>query len=260
MRGLDRPRELGHQGRGHVPAADQTELGHAHVGDIGQRGHLGKQFVGPDHGADVVKVEAPGGDETRDYGPPFVDGRSTYYLDLSRNKRGMVLDLSTREGQEIVRRLVQQSDVLVENFRTGTMERWGLSYEQLRDINPRLVFATISGFGRSGPYAPVAGYDGALQAFGGFMSINGEEGGEPLKAEVAIADLTTGLFAAQAILLALVNRHVTGQGQLVEVSLLDSMFADMEAVFTYEGTGHVQALIVGREITGCQAFAPGRGR
>jgi crotonobetainyl-CoA:carnitine CoA-transferase CaiB-like acyl-CoA transferase len=176
-----------------------------------------------DHGADVIKVEPPGGDETRNYGPPFVDGTSTYYLNLNRNKRGMVLDLSTPEGQEIVRRLVQRSDVLVENFRTGTMERWGLSYEHLRSLNPRLVFASISGFGRAGPYAPVAGYDGALQAFGGFMSINGEDGGEPLKAGIAIADLTTGLFAAQAILLALYNRHATGQGQLVEASLLESM-------------------------------------
>src|SRR3982750_3455612 len=164
-----------------------------------------------DHGADVIKVEPPGGDETRNYGPPFVDGTSTYYLNLNRNKRGMVLDLSTPEGQEIVRRLVQRSDVLVENFRTGTMERWGLSYEHLRSLNPRLVFASISGFGRAGPYAPVAGYDGALQAFGGFMSINGEDGGEPLKAGIAIADLTTGLFAAQAILLALHARRTTGQ-------------------------------------------------
>jgi crotonobetainyl-CoA:carnitine CoA-transferase CaiB-like acyl-CoA transferase len=176
-----------------------------------------------DHGADVVKVEPPIGDETRHYGPPFVDGESVYYMNINRNKRGMVLDLSVPEGQEIVRRLVQTGDVLVENFKTGTMERWGLGYDALRELNPRLIYAAISGFGRDGPYANVAGYDGALQAFGGFMSINGEAGGQPLKAGIAIADLSTGMFAAQAILLALHLRHATGLGQLVEASLLDSI-------------------------------------
>ena len=176
-----------------------------------------------DHGADVIKVEPPAGDETRNYGPPFVDGESTYYMNLNRNKRGMVLDLAGPQGQEIVRRLARASDVLVENFKTGTMERWGLGYDELRKLNPRLVYAAITGFGRDGPYARVAGYDGALQAFGGFMSINGEAGGQPLKAGIAIADLSTGLFASQAILLALEARHRTGQGQLVEVSLLHSI-------------------------------------
>jgi crotonobetainyl-CoA:carnitine CoA-transferase CaiB-like acyl-CoA transferase len=176
-----------------------------------------------DHGADVIKVEPPGGDETRTYGPPFVDGQSPYFMNVNRNKRGIVLDLATPDGQEVIRRLVQASDVLVENFKTGTMERWGLGYEALRQLNPRLIYAAISGFGRDGPYAAAAGYDGALQAFGGFMSINGEAGGEPLKAGVAIADLATGLFASQAILLALHHRHTSGQGQLVELSLLDSM-------------------------------------
>jgi crotonobetainyl-CoA:carnitine CoA-transferase CaiB-like acyl-CoA transferase len=176
-----------------------------------------------DHGADVIKVEPPVGDETRHYGPPFVDGESVYSMNINRNKRGMVLDLSTRDGQEVVRRLAQTADVLVENFKTGTMERWELGYDELRRLNPRLVYAAVSGFGRDGPYAAVAGYDGALQAFGGFMSINGEAGGQPLKAGIAIADLTTGLFATQAILLALQNRHATGLGQQVEVSLLESI-------------------------------------
>ena len=178
-----------------------------------------------DHGADVIKVEPPEGDETRRYGPPFVDGESTYYLGINRNKRSIALDLATREGQEIVRRLVATSDVLVENFRTGATQRWGLAYADLAALNPRLVYLSISGFGRSGPYAGVAGYDGALQAFGGFMSINGEAGGEPLKAGIAIADLATGLFASQAILLALQARHSTGRGQQVEVSLLESVLA-----------------------------------
>jgi crotonobetainyl-CoA:carnitine CoA-transferase CaiB-like acyl-CoA transferase len=178
-----------------------------------------------DHGADVIKVESPGGDETRTWGPPFVDGESTYYLAINRNKRSIGLDLATPDGQEIVRRLAATSDVLVENFRTGAMDRWGLEYARLAQLNPRLVYLSISGFGRSGPYANVAGYDGALQAFGGFMSINGEEGGGPLKAGIAVADLTTGLFASQAILLALQARHATGVGQQVEVSLLESLLA-----------------------------------
>ena len=149
-----------------------------------------------DHGADVVKVEPPEGDETRRYGPPFVDGESTYYMGLNRNKRSIALDLSRAESQEVIRRLVMSSDVLVENFRTGTMERWGLDYAALSALNPRLLYLSISGFGRSGPYKDVAGYDGALQAFGGFMSINGDVDGEPLKAGIAIADFTTGLFAS----------------------------------------------------------------
>ena len=178
-----------------------------------------------DHGADVIKVEPPDGDETRRYGPPFVDGESTYYLGINRNKRSIALDLATPQAQEIVRRLASTSDILVENFRTGAVERWGLAYETLSALNPRLVYLSISGFGRTGPYANVAGYDGALQAFGGFMSINGEAGGEPLKAGIAVADLATGLFASQGILLALQARQATGVGQHVEVSLLESLLA-----------------------------------
>jgi crotonobetainyl-CoA:carnitine CoA-transferase CaiB-like acyl-CoA transferase len=178
-----------------------------------------------DHGADVIKVEPPDGDETRTWGPPFVDGESTYYMAINRNKRSIALDLATPQGQDIIRRLASTSDVLVENFRTGAMERWGLDYANLSKLNPRLVYLSISGFGRSGPYATVAGYDGALQAFGGFMSVNGETGGEPLKAGIAVADLTTGLYASQAILLALQARHTTGLGQRAEVSLLESLLS-----------------------------------
>jgi len=178
-----------------------------------------------DHGADVIKVEPPSGDETRTWGPPWVDGESTYYLAINRNKRSIAIDLTTEQGQEVVRRLAATSDVLVENFRAGATARWGLEYARLAQLNPRLVYLSISGFGRTGPYANVAGYDGALQAFGGFMSINGEEGGEPLKAGIAIADLTTGLFASQAILLALQARHTSGVGQQAEVSLLESLLA-----------------------------------
>jgi crotonobetainyl-CoA:carnitine CoA-transferase CaiB-like acyl-CoA transferase len=178
-----------------------------------------------DHGADVIKVEPAAGDETRTYGPPFVDGESAYYIALNRNKRSIVLDLASAHGQEVIRRLVCTSDVLVENFRTGTMERWGLAYDALSQLNPRLVDVAISGFGRSGPYAEYAGYDGALQAFGGLMSINGEPDGEPLKAGVAVADLATGLFANQGVLLALLARERTGFGQRIEVSLMESVLA-----------------------------------
>jgi crotonobetainyl-CoA:carnitine CoA-transferase CaiB-like acyl-CoA transferase len=178
-----------------------------------------------DHGAEVVKVEPPAGDETRTWGPPYVDGESTYYLGINRNKRSLALDLAGDAGRDIACRLAASADVLVENFRAGTMERFGLSYAALSQVNPRLIYVSISGFGRSGPYANVAGYDGAVQAFGGFMSINGEAGGEPLKAGVAVADLATGLFASQAVLLALHARQQTGLGQRVEVSLLESLLA-----------------------------------
>ncbi len=178
-----------------------------------------------DHGADVVKVEPPAGDETRGYGPPFVNGESPYYLGLNRSKRGIALDLSTADGQAIVRRLARASDVLVENFKTGTMERWGLGYDTLRELNPGLIYVAISGFGRDGPYASVAGYDGAVQALGGLMSVTGEPDGAPLKVGVAVADLTTGLFASQAVLLALQSRARTNLGQKIEVSLLESIIA-----------------------------------
>src|SRR3954464_1554874 len=174
-----------------------------------------------DHGADVIKVEPPDGDETRTWGPPFVDGQSAYYLNINRNKRGIVLDLASSAGQDAVKRLAMTSDVLVENFRTGTMERWGLGYDVLQALNPRLVYAAISGFGRDGPYAHVAGYDAVAQAMGGFMSINGEADGQPLKAGVAIVDIATSLYLSQAILLALFHRERTGVGQLVEASLLE---------------------------------------
>src|SRR5258708_12691266 len=153
------------------------------------------------HGADVIKVEPPGGDETRGWGPPFVDGESTYYLAINRNKRSIELNLATPQGQDIVRRLASTSDVVVENFRAGAMERWGLEYARLAALNPRLVYLSISGFGRTGAYANVAGYDGALQAFGGFMSINGEEGRGPLKPAIPIPYLTPALFATHALLL-----------------------------------------------------------
>src|SRR5687768_337338 len=127
-----------------------------------------------DQGADVIKVEPLSGDESRTWGPPFVDGESTYFMGVNRNKRSMALDLSTATGQDVIRRLVTRSDVVVENFKSGTMERWGLGFDALRTLQPGLIHIGISGFGRHGPYASVAGYDAAVLAMGGLMSVTGE--------------------------------------------------------------------------------------
>jgi crotonobetainyl-CoA:carnitine CoA-transferase CaiB-like acyl-CoA transferase len=195
-----------------------------------------------DHGADVIKVEPLSGDETRTWGPPYVDGESTYYLGINRNKRSVALDLASDAGRDIACRLAATCDVLVENFRAGTMQRFGLDYATLSQLNPRLIYISISGFGRSGPYAKVAGYDGAVQAFGGLMSVNGEPGGEPLKAGIAISDLATGLFASQAVLLALHARQQSGVGQQAEVSLLESLLA----VLHPHSSSYLNAGLVGK--------------
>jgi formyl-CoA transferase len=186
-----------------------------------------------DLGADVIKVERPGrGDESRSWGPPFVGepteaypGESTYYLAANRSKRSLTVNLKKPEGQEIIKRLAAASDVLVENFLTGSMERMGLGYEQLHKLNPRLVYCSISGYGRTGPYAEKGGYDFILQAEGGIMGITGPVEGPPYRVGVSIIDLTTGMFAATAILAALRARDASGEGQLLDLSLLDSSAA-----------------------------------
>lgn len=186
-----------------------------------------------DLGADVIKLERPGrGDESRGWGPPFVGaqygpyrGESAYFLSANRNKRSITVDLKSREGQEIVSRLAGVCDVLVENFRTGVMEGMGLGYDHLRELNPGLVFCSISGYGRTGPYAERPGYDFVIQAEGGFMGITGPEEGPPFRVGVPIVDITTGMFAATAILAALRVRDATGEGQHIDASLLDSQVA-----------------------------------
>lgn len=178
-----------------------------------------------DLGADVVKVESPEGDDTRRWGPPYVEGESAYYLSCNRNKRSIVLDLESAEDRERARKLALQSDVLVENFRLGTMERWGLSYEQLAEFNPGLIYCSISGYGRTGPDASLPGYDYVIQGAGGIMSITGEPGGPPTKVGVAIVDLTAGMFALSSILAALRVRDTTGRGQQIDISLFDSHLA-----------------------------------
>lgn len=185
-----------------------------------------------DLGADVIKVESPdGGDDTRKWGPPFVMGKdgenlsAAYYHSCNRGKRSIAIDFSTPEGAETVRRLVATSDVLIENFKLGGLKKYGLDYDSLRRINPRLVYCSITGFGQDGPYAPRAGYDFIIQAMAGMMSITGEVGREPQKAGVAISDIFTGLYSVIAIQAALRHAEQTGEGQHVDMALFDTQIS-----------------------------------
>ncbi|MBT9371057.1 CaiB/BaiF CoA-transferase family protein [Rhizobium sp. CSW-27] len=185
-----------------------------------------------DLGADVIKVENPhGGDDTRAWGPPFVEGKdgenlsAAYYHSTNRGKRSIAVDFSTPEGQDIVRRLVVDADVVIENFKLGGLKKYGLDYESLKAINPRLVYCSITGFGQNGPYASLAGYDYIVQGMSGFMSVTGAPDGEPMKAGVAIADIFTGIYAVTAIQAALIHAMRTGEGQQVDMALLDVMSA-----------------------------------
>jgi len=175
-----------------------------------------------DLGAEVIKVEPPEGDETRGWGPPFAGGESAYYLCVNRNKRGMVVDLKTEAGRNILRELALQSDVLVENFRPGTLKKFGLDFETLHEIHPRLVYCSISGFGQTGTLRDKPGYDFMIQAMGGIMSVTGEPEGDPMKVGVAVADLFAGQNAVISILSALQARMLTGEGQLIDIALFDS--------------------------------------
>jgi crotonobetainyl-CoA:carnitine CoA-transferase CaiB-like acyl-CoA transferase len=192
---------------------------------------LSRTLAGPfcsmqlaDMGAEVLKVEQPElGDETRSYIPPEINGESCYFMSLNRNKKAITLNLKTEEGQRIVKKLVAESDVLVENFRNGTMEKFGLGYDVLKEINPRLVYCAVSGFGRTGPMKDEPAYDLLMQGFGGLMSVTGETGQAPVKVGFSIVDLATGLYSALGITLALFAREKTGKGQYVESSLLDTV-------------------------------------
>ena len=190
-----------------------------------------------DLGAEVIKVERPkSGDDTRHWGPPFAKdplgkdtSESAYYISINRNKKSITLDISTPEGQEIVRGLVEQSDVVIENYKVGQLAKYGLDYESLRAIKPNLIYCSITGFGQTGPYQHRAGYDFILQGMGGFMSITGEAdhlpGGGPQKAGVAIVDLFTGMYASSAILAAVIHRDRSGEGQYIDMALLDTQVA-----------------------------------
>ena len=182
-------------------------------------------FLG-DLGAEVVKVEQPGvGDDTRGWGPPFAGGESAYFLCVNRNKKSITVDLKSEEGIALARRLAESADVLVENFRPGTMERLGLGEKELRASNPRLIFASLSGFGADGPMSDWPGYDLIVQAWGGLMSITGMPDGEPTKVGVAIIDLVAGLMLGKAIVAALFAREKLGSGQKIDTSLLEAEVA-----------------------------------
>ncbi|MFM0032441.1 CaiB/BaiF CoA-transferase family protein [Paraburkholderia madseniana] len=192
-----------------------------------------------DLGAEVIKIERPGtGDDTRAWGPPYLHdhdgnatGESAYFLSANRGKKSVTLDIATHEGQAIVRKLAEQSDVFIENYKVGDMARYGLAYSDLRAINPRLIYCSITGFGQDGPLSKLAGYDFIVQAMGGLMSITGERdelpGGGPQKVGVAFADLMTGMYATVGILAALAHRTETGEGQYIDMALLDVQVAAM---------------------------------
>ncbi len=178
-----------------------------------------------DLGADVIKVEAPEGDDTRRWGPPFIeregDKSAAYFHATNRGKRSVTCDFRTPEGQEIVRRLVADADVVIENFKVGGLAKYGLDYASLRAVNPKLVYCSITGFGQTGPYAHRAGYDFIIQGMAGLMSVTGEADGQPQKVGVAVTDVFTGIYAATAILAAIVQRGRTGEGQHIDMALMD---------------------------------------
>ncbi|KVQ34935.1 carnitine dehydratase [Burkholderia cepacia] len=174
-----------------------------------------------DHGAEVIKVEPPSGDETRTWGPPFDGDTASYFLGVNRNKLGIALDLTQPADRERLLGLLEDADAIVENFKIGTMERWGLGFDALHARFPRLVHCRVSGFGADGPLGGLPGYDAAVQALAGLMSVNGEAGGAPLRVGVPIVDLVTGLNAALGVLMALRERDASGRGQFVEATLFD---------------------------------------
>lgn len=179
-----------------------------------------------DMGAEVTKIESvDGGDETRGWGPPFLEGESAYYLCANRNKQGITLNLKTDQGKDILRRLIADADVVVQNFKPGTLERLGFGYDEIKKLNPGIILASISGFGTTGAFSHLPGYDYIIQAMSGLMSITGYKDGEPAKVGVAIADVLTALFTCIGILGALQHRNRTGQGQTVDISLFDSQLA-----------------------------------
>ncbi|MFE9740878.1 CaiB/BaiF CoA transferase family protein [Streptomyces sp. NPDC006477] len=210
---------------------------------------FGRVLAGPymtmllaDLGADVIKIERPGsGDDTRAWGPPFADGEATYFLGVNRNKRSVALDLTDPEDLAAARAIVDRADVLVENFRPGTMEKLGLAYEDVRATNPGLVYCSVTGFGTA-EGARLPGYDLLVQAMGGLMSVTGEPGGQGTKAGVALVDVITGLHAGLGVLAALRHRERTGEGQRVEVSLLSSLLSAL----TNQAAAHLGAGVVPR--------------
>jgi formyl-CoA transferase len=250
-------------------------LGHIRVLD------LTRVLAGPwcsqnlaDLGADVIKIERPGaGDDTRAWGPPYLkneNGEDTseaaYYLSANRGKRSVTLDIACPEGQDIVRELVKQSDVVLENYKVGQLKKYGLDYDSLRAIKPDLVYCSITGFGQDGPYAQRPGYDFIVQGMGGFMSITGERddlpGGGPQKAGVAIADLMTGMYSTIAVMAALTHRDRTGEGQYIDMALLDvqvAMLANMGTNYLTSGKSPKRWGNAHQNIVPYQTFATSDG-
>ncbi len=187
-----------------------------------------------DLGADVIKVEPLSGDQTRSWAPPYMDGMSSYFLSANRNKKSIALDLKSAEGQEILKKLTENADVIVENFRPGTMKKFGLDYSDAVMINPRIVYCSLSGYGQTGPSKEWPGYDLTVLAYSGLLSMNSEEGRTPIKFGVPIADITAGLFADIAILGALHHRDQTGEGQFIDLSMLDANFS----ILTHQALGY----------------------
>ena len=208
-------------------ASDKLPLAGVRVLDLSRilAGPVCTMMLG-DLGADVIKVERCGvGDDTRTWGPPFAGGESAYYLCCNRNKRSVEIDLTNPAGVELVRDLARLSDVVVENFKPGLMRRFGLDYQTLHEVNPRLVYCSVSAYGQDGPYRDRPGYDMVLSAVGGLMWITGEQDGKPCKVGVAITDVVTGVQASGAILASLYWRERSGRGQLIDCSLLDVQVA-----------------------------------
>ncbi len=223
-------------------------LSHIKVLDLSRvlAGPWSTQILG-DMGADVIKIEKPGsGDDTRGWGPPFSSnadgspGDAAYFHCTNRNKTTLFIDITTQDGQEKVKHLAKECDILVENFKVSGLKKYGLDYKTLSKINPGLIYCSITGFGQSGPYANRAGYDFMIQAMGGMMSITGEKDGEPQKVGVAIADIMTGMYATVGILGALIHRDRTGEGQYIDLALLDCQIAML--------ANHTSNYLIGGEV------------
>lgn len=193
-----------------------------------------------DLGAEVIKVEMPGsGDDARHFGP-YQNGESAYFMSLNRNKQSVTLNLKAEEGKDILREMVKQVDVLVENFKPGTMKKLGLDYDELKKINPGLIYAASTGFGQTGPYSERPAYDGVVQAMGGIMSITGSRGGKPTRVGPSIGDIAAGMYTAIGVLAALNHKNLTGEGQLVDVAMLDCQVSMLEnAIARYVVSGEV---------------------
>jgi len=226
------------------------------------------QILG-DLGAEIIKVEKPGaGDDTRSWGPPFTtrpdgtQGDAAYYLAANRNKKSVTIDFAKPEGADLVRRLAPHCQIIVENFKTGGLAKYGLDYASLKAINPSLVYCSITGFGQDGPYSKRAGYDYMIQAMGGLMSLTGEPAGEPMKSAVAVADLFTGMYAVTAILAALRHSERTGEGQQLDISLLDcqiAMLANLGSSYLASGEEPKRYGNAHASITPYQVFATADG-